>query len=138
MTTTPIAAADPRPGRADLARLLLLMTAGLTLLAMFGEIALMASAWYAVVPIIKAILLMVLARKIALLRRWAMIATIVVSTVGLTGFWLSGLIGLFPQVDHTVTLTGLITEVALPLTLIVLSAQLLASTPRQRKVKVTP
>ena len=127
--------ADSRTGRAEVARLLLLMTAGLTLLAMLGEIVLMASPWYAAAPVIKSILLMVLARKIAALRRWAMITTIVVSGVALTGFSLSSLVGLFPQVDHTITLTGLITEVALPITLIVLSAQLLAATPRRRKAK---
>jgi len=127
MTTSP---------RAELARLLLLMTAGLTLLAMFGEIVLMASALYAVVPIIKATLLMVLARKVSLSRRWAMITTMVVAGMSLAGFTIGSLVGLLPQLDHTVTLTGLITEVALPIVLIVLSAQLLAATPRRPKVLV--
>lgn len=117
--------------RAELARLLLLMTAGMTLLAMFGEIILMGSLLYAAVPVIKATLLMVLARKVAVARRWAMITTIVLSAMTLGGFTISTLIGLLPQLDHTLTLTGLITEVALPLTLIVLSAQLLAATPRR-------
>lgn len=116
--------------------MLLLMTAGLTLLAMFGEVVLMASLAYAVVPIGKAVLLMVLARKVAALRRWAMITTIVLAGLSLAGFTISSLLGLLPQVDHTVTLTGLITEVALPITLIVLSGQLLAATPRLRKVQV--
>ena len=122
--------------RAELARLLLLLTAGMTLLAMFGEIILMGSLIYAAVPVIKAILLMVLARKVAALRRWAMMTTVVLSGMTLGGFTISTLIGLVPQLDHTVTLTGLITGVALPLMLIVLSAQLLAATPRQLKVQV--
>ena len=125
----------PSP-RAELARLLLLMTAGMTLLAMFGEIILMGSLIYAVVPVIKATLLMVLAWKIAALRRWAMITTIALSGMTLGGFTISTLAGLFPQLDHTVTMTGLITGVALPITLIVLSAQLLAATPRRLKVRV--
>ncbi len=114
--------------RAELTRLLLLLTAGLTLLAMLGEIVLMASPWYAAVPVGKAILLLLLARKIVAMRRWAMITTIVLSGMALGGFALSSLIGLIPQVDHTVTLTGLFTEVALPITLIVLCAQLLMGT----------
>jgi len=122
--------------RAELARLLLLLTAGMTLLAMFGEIILMGSLIYAAVPVIKATLLMVLARKVAALRRWAMMTTVVLSGMTLGGFTISTLIGLVPQLDHTVTLTGLITGVALPLMLIVLSAQLLAATPRQLKVQV--
>jgi len=122
--------------RAELARLLLLMTAGLTLLAMFGEIVLMGSLIYAAIPVIKATLLMVLARKVAALRRWAMITTIVLASVSLAGFTISNLIGLLPQLDHTVTLTGLVTEAALPLTLIVLCGQLLAATPRRLKVRV--
>jgi len=116
--------------------LLLLLTAGMTLLAMFGEIILMGSLIYAAVPVIKATLLMVLARKVAALRRWAMMTTVVLSGMTLGGFTISTLIGLVPQLDHTVTLTGLITGVALPLMLIVLSAQLLAATPRQLKVQV--
>jgi hypothetical protein len=130
-----VMAADPRSGRAELARLLLLLTAGMTLLAMLGEIVLMASPAYAAVPVMKAILLMVLARKIVLYRRWAMITTIVLAAMMLAGFSLSSLIGLLPQIDHTVTLTGLITEVALPIVLIVLCGQLLASTPRRRKTR---
>jgi hypothetical protein len=131
MTSAPVAlAADPRQGRAELARLLLLMTSGLTLLAMLGEIVLMVSPWYAAVPVIKAVVLMVLARKIAALRPWAMIATIVMAGLSLAGFTISTMIGLLPQLDHTVTLTGLLTEVALPVTLIVLAVQLLLATPR--------
>jgi len=122
--------------RAELARLLLLMMAGLTLLAMFGEIVLMGNLAYAAVPVIKATLLMLLARKVAVHRRWAMITTMVLCAMSLGGFTLSSLIGLLPQLDHTVTLTGLITEVALPLTLIVLSAQLLAATPRRPRMQV--
>jgi hypothetical protein len=134
MTTAPAAwAADPRQGRAELARILLLMTAGFTLLAMLGEIVLMASPVYAAVPVVKGILLMVLARKVAALRRWAMITTIVVAAMSLAGFTISTVIGLLPQLDHTVTLTGLITEVALPITLIVISALLLATTPRRAR-----
>jgi hypothetical protein len=134
MTIAPLATADPRQGRAELVRLLLLMTAGFTLLAMFGDIVLMASPWYAVVPVGKAVLLMVLARKVAALRRWALITTVVVAALGLTGFVGSTLIGLLPTLDHTLTLTGLITQIALPITLIVLCAQLLTATAKHRPV----
>jgi hypothetical protein len=127
---------SPAHSRAELARLLLLMAAGMTLLAMFGEIILMGSLIYAAVPVIKAASLMLLARKVAALRRWAMVATIVLSGMTLGGFTISTLIGLLPQLDHTVTMTGLVTEVALPLVLIVLSAQLLATNPRRVKVQV--
>ncbi len=116
--------------------MLLLMSAGMTLLAMVGEIVLMGSLLYAAVPVIKATLLMVLARKVAALRRWAMITTIVLSGMTLGGFTISTLIGLVPQLDHTDILTGLVTGVALPLTLIVVCAQLLASTRRKFEVRV--
>ncbi|GIH02520.1 hypothetical protein Rhe02_05870 [Rhizocola hellebori] len=134
MTNAPLATADRRVGRAELIRLLLLMTAGFTLLAMFGEIVLMASPWYAVLPIGKAILLLVLARKVAAQRRWALMATIVVSALGLTGFVASSLVGLIPQLDHTLTLTGLITQIALPITLILLCAQLLTTQQQHHPV----
>jgi len=127
MTNAPMAAADRSLGRAELVRLLLLMTAGFTLLAMFGAIVLMASPWYAVVPVGKAILLLVLARKVAAQRRWALMATIIVAALSLTGFIGSTLVGLLPQLDHTLTLTGVITQIALPIALIVLSAQLLTT-----------
>jgi hypothetical protein len=112
------------------------MSAGMTLLAMFGEIILMGSPLYAAVPVLKATLLMVLARKVVALRRWAMVTTIVLSGITLGGFTLSAMVGVFPQVDHSVTMTGLVTGVALPIALIVLSAQLLASTPRRLKAGV--
>jgi hypothetical protein len=51
--------------------------------------------------------------------------------MSLAGFSIGTLLGLLPQLDHTVTLTGLITEVAMPITLIVISALLLATTPRR-------
>jgi hypothetical protein len=130
MTEATPATAFRLQGRAELNRMLLLISAGFTLLAMFGEIVLMASLWYAALPIGKSILLLVLARKVAALRRWAFIATIVVAALGLTGFVFSSLVGLIPQLDHTITLTGLITQIALPITLIVLSAQLLIATPQ--------
>ncbi len=134
MTYASVATADRRQGRAELARLLLLMMAGFTLLAMFGEIVLMASPWYAVMPVGKAILLLVLARKVAAQRRWALLATIAVAALGLTGFVGSTLVGLLPQLDHTLTLTGVITQIALPIALIVLSAQLLTTKPQHHRV----
>ncbi|MBB5873956.1 membrane-associated HD superfamily phosphohydrolase [Allocatelliglobosispora scoriae] len=129
---------DARGGPADLARLLLLLQAGFVLVAMLGEIALMASPIYAVLPIAKAALLLVLARTVAACRRWAMITTMAVQVLGLIGFWIGVLLGLLPQLDRTITLTGLITEVALPVALIVVCARLLSATPRRRKAALVP
>jgi hypothetical protein len=134
VTNASVATDDRSLGRAELARLLLLMTAGFTLLAMFGEIVLMASPWYAAVPVAKAIVLLVLARKVAAQRRWALICTIIVAALGLTGFMGSSLVGLLPQLDHTLTLTGLITQIALPITLIALCTLLLTTKSQHYRV----
>lgn len=126
---------DSRGGPAEVARVLLLLQAGFALVAMIGEIALMASPLYAIAPIAKAAFLLVLARKVAT-RRWAMVTTIIVQLVSALGFWLSTLIGLLPQLDRTFTLVGLLTEIGIPVALIVLCAQLLSATPRRIKKQV--
>lgn len=89
----------------------------------------MASPWYAVIPLADAILLLVLARGVARGHRRAMITTIVVQAVGLAGVALGMLAGLLPQVDHTVTLAGLVTDIAMPVLAIILCSRLLGSTP---------
>lgn len=121
-----------------MARLLLVVQAGLLLVAMLGEIAMMGSPVYAIAPVVNAIALMVLARKVAAARRWAMITTIVLQAVTITGFWLAMLVGLLAPIDHTTTVAGLITDLCLPVTLIVLCGRLLAATPRAGRAAGTP
>jgi hypothetical protein len=118
-----------RGGSADVVYLLLLLQAGFGLLAMFGELLFMANPLYLLVPIAKAVLLFVVATKVVTGRRWAWVTAIVLEGIGLVGFWLSLMVGLLPTLSRTVTFVGLLTEIALPVTVICLCARLLA-TPR--------
>ena len=115
-----------RGGSADVVYLLMLLQAGFGLLAMLGELLFMANPLYLLVPITKAVLLFVVAAKVVSGRRWAWVTAIVVEGIGLIGFWLSLMAGLLPILSRTVTFVGLLTEIALPVTVICLCAWLLA------------
>lgn len=121
---------DVRGGPGEVVYVLLLLQAGTGLLASAGELALMGSPLYLVVPAAKAAALLVLAAKIMRGRRWAMVAAIVLSWAGLLGMWVGVLLGLLPGLAPAVTLTGLLTGVALPVAVIVLCARLLAASRR--------
>jgi hypothetical protein len=114
-----------RGGCADVVYLLLLLQAGFGLLAMLGELLFMGNPLYLLVPVAKAALLFVVAAKVVSGRRWAWVTAIVVEGIGLIGFWLSLMVGLLPMLSRTVTIVGLLTEVVLPVTVMVLCARLL-------------
>lgn len=135
MTVRAVPAA--RGGPADVIYVLTLLQVAAGLLAMLGELVLMGgSPLYLPIPLAKAVVLLVVAAKILRGRRWAMIAMIVNEALAVLGFWVGALIGLFPQLDHTVNLVGLLTGLALPVGITYLCATLLARTPARRPTPV--
>ncbi len=114
-------------GREDVVSVLVLIQAGAGLLAMFGELLFMGNPLYLVVPVAKAAVLFVLAAKVVGRRRWALIALLTFEGLSVLGVSASTLVGLLPGLDRTMTLTGLLTEVGIPLVVIVYCAQLLAA-----------
>jgi hypothetical protein len=117
-------------GRSDVLHVLVLMQVAAGLLAMFGELLLMAgNPIYAVAPVAKAVALLLLAAKVGRGRRWAIIAMIVVQLGTVVGFWLGVVVGLLPWVDYTVNLVGLLMNLALPAAVAYLCASVLAARP---------
>ncbi|HET8659287.1 MAG TPA: hypothetical protein VFM55_09850 [Micromonosporaceae bacterium] len=120
-----VPAAAARGGPADVVYLLLLLQAGFGLVAMLGGLLLMGNPVYLLAPVAKAVTLFVLATKVVSGRRWAWITVLVLEGLGLVGFWLSLLGGLLPMLTRTVTLTGLLTEVGIPVVVIYFCARTL-------------
>lgn len=77
---------------------------------------------YAVAPLAHAALLMTLGALLER-RRWALVAAIVAEVLAIGGWQLQVLLGLLPQLDFTVNLTGLLTTLVLPVTVLVLCAR---------------
>ncbi|WP_327004773.1 hypothetical protein OHA72_58745 [Dactylosporangium sp. NBC_01737] len=77
---------------------------------------------YAVAPVAHAALLMTLGALLER-RRWALVTTIVAEVLAVAGWQLQLALGLLPQLDFTVNLTGLLTTLALPVTVLVLCAR---------------
>jgi len=110
---------------------LCLMQAAFVLLGGLGEVLLMGgNPGYLVLPLAKAVVLFVLAAKVVSVRRWAMIALVVVQSMTIFGFWIQVAAGALPWVDYTVNLVGLITNLALPGTLIYLCIAMFVRTRR--------
>jgi uncharacterized membrane protein len=87
---------------------------------------------YAVVPLLKAVAMLLVAGAVRRRgRRWALITLIVVELMTVVGFWISALAGLLRELDHTVNLVGLLTGIGLPVAICWLCAQLLAAQPRR-------
>jgi hypothetical protein len=102
-------------GRADVVYVLLLLQAGLGILAMFGTLLLMGgNPAYLVVPLLHAVLLSWLATRVARRRRWAYKLVVALQMLSLIGYQVNLLVGLIPQVEVTINLVGLLTTVALP------------------------
>jgi hypothetical protein len=115
-----------RGGPADVVYMLCLLQASFLLLGGLGEMLLMGgNPLYLIPPIAKMVLFFVLAAKIAAGRRWAMIVLVVVESITLFGFWIQVAAGALPWIDFTVNLVGLITNLAMPATLLYLGIALL-------------
>ncbi len=114
------AEAPPR----DVVYVLCLLQAAFVLLGAAGEVLLMGgNGAYLVVPVAKLGVLLWLAAKIVSGRRWAMITMIVLQSITLAGFALQVLLSVVPAVGLTVNLTGLVSNVLLPIVMIVLSVR---------------
>lgn len=119
-------AVSDRGGVADVLRVLCLMQAAFLLLAGLGEVLMMGgNVAYLVAPVAKMVLLLVVVAKVAKGRRWATITLIVVQAMTLVGLTIQQLIGLLPGLDYSVNLVGLVSNLALPVTVIYLCALLL-------------
>jgi hypothetical protein len=127
-----------RGGAADVVYLLLLLQIGFGLLAMLGELLFMANPLYLLAPVAKAVALFVVAVKVVSGRRWAWITALVFESIGLIGFWLSLMAGLLPMLSRTVTFVGLLTEIAIPVTVIYLAARMLITNRRPRPGRPHP
>jgi hypothetical protein len=113
----------PAPVRGGLhvVYVLTLMQVAFLVLAGLGEVVLMGgNPAYLLVPVVKAVLLIVFGTQALRRRRWALRALVVLAWITLVGFALQALIGLAPAVDFTVNLVGLMTNVGLPVAVILL------------------
>lgn len=105
----------------DVVYVLSLLQVAFLLLAAVGEVVLMGgNPAYLLLPVVKSALLIVFATRALARRRWALRALTVLAWITLVGFALQLVIGLFPAVDFTVNLVGLMTNVALPAAVILL------------------
>jgi len=112
-------------GYPQLAYVLVLLQAGLTTLAMLGEVMVMGgNPLYLPVPLAHTVLLVVAGSNIR--RRWGAITLTVLESLSLLGFWLSVAIGFLPWVVYPVNLTGLLTDLALPASVLFLALWSLA------------
>jgi len=141
MATTPMPEVRPAPiagGPADVVYVLLLLQAAMGLLPVLGLVLIMGgNPVYAVVPSIKPVLLLVLARGVVRGWRRAPGFVIAVESISLAGHGLNLLVGFLPQADVTVNLVTVLSNVALPLVLIALCAELRRSAGRPRD-RVSP
>jgi hypothetical protein len=113
-------------GPADVVYVLCLLQVGFGLLAAVGEELMMGgSPLYLVLPLARAGLLLVLATRAVTGRRWALVALIVASGLTLTAFCVEVGVSVLPAVGLTVNLAGLVTNVALPVIVIVACGQIL-------------
>jgi hypothetical protein len=111
----------PEGGNADVVYVLCLMQATFVGLAGVGEVLLMGgNGLYLLVPLIKIALLVYLGARVVSGARKATIALMVVQGITLVGFFLQQVAGLLPFVDFTINLVGLLTNLALPVVVIVL------------------
>lgn len=115
-----------RGGPADVVYVLMLLQVGAGLLAAVGPVVVSGNPGYLLGPVVRAILLLVLAAGIVRGRRWALVAAIVVEWVGLLGVLAGLLLGLTPQLVPSMTVTGLLTEIGIPVAVIWLCARLLS------------
>lgn len=125
--TLPMPAAQAEPGAVDVTYVLLLLQGAFGVLAVLGLVLIMAgNPIYAVVPLVKPVVLFLLAA--GLVRGWrrARMTIIVIETLGLAGYGLNLLIGFAREADVTVNLVTVLTNVALPLVVIWLCVEHIA------------
>jgi hypothetical protein len=122
-------------GHRHLLFVLALLQAGMGLLAALGQLLFTgANPLYLAAPLGRAALLVTAAAAATAGRRWGPVAVIVLQGLSVFGFWLSGLVGLLPWVDDTVTMTGLLGNVVLPAAMLYLAVRVLATAGRPARV----
>lgn len=127
MSTTKGAA---RGGAADVAYVLLLLQAALGVLATLGLLVLMGgNPVYLVAGLGGPLASMVLAGGVARRRRWALATVTVLEMLSLLAYHLNLLLGAVPQIDVTVNLVSLLSQVALPVAIVVQCIRLLRGAP---------
>jgi hypothetical protein len=119
-------------GLGEVAFVLLVLQASAGLLGALGVVALMASPVHAVVALVGPVAQLTLAGFVARGRRWAWAVVVAMETVFVYALVLNGALGLVPQIDMTITLTGILTRLALPVALICLGVLELSGRPRRR------
>jgi hypothetical protein len=131
-TASPVPAPVPAPvpvppvvpatrDSADVLHVLLVIQAAAGLVAMLGQLVMMGgSPLYLAVPILKAAALLTLSAFLFRGRRWAAITLAVLEGVTLLGLAVNAALGALPVLDFTVTLTGLITGLVLPVAILAL------------------
>jgi len=133
--TRPIPADDVKPvgtavpggtARGEVAFVLLVIEAAAGAVAALGMVVLMGGPLPAVVPLAGSAAQVALAAFVLRGRCWAWGVTLAMHIVFVFAFAVNGVLGLLPQVDMTVTVTGLLTRLALPVALICLSVLELA------------
>jgi hypothetical protein len=109
-----------RGGAADVAYVLLLVQVALGMLATLGLLVLMGgNPVYLVVGLGHPLLLAVLAGGVARRSRWALLTVTVLEVLSLGAYQLNLWLGVLPQVDVTVNLVALLSQVGLPVALVV-------------------
>jgi hypothetical protein len=109
----------------QLAYVLALFQAAKTVLGGLGEFVVMGfNPVYLVLPAIRTALLVVAAGQLP--RRWAAVLLIVLEALSLLGFWLSVGLGVLPWLSYPVNLAGVISDIALPGSVLLLAVVLLA------------
>jgi hypothetical protein len=114
-------------GRHEVAFVLLVLQASAGILGALGLLVLMGSPLHAVPALAGPAVQLVLAAFVVRERRWAWALVVAMEILFVYSFVANGALGLLPEVDLTLTLTGLLTRIALPIALICLAILALAA-----------
>jgi hypothetical protein len=125
-------------GRRDVIAVLVLIEVAAGLLAALGQALLMASPLFLVVPVLKAVFLLVVSGRLVRGRRWAVVTMLVVHTLAIVGFGFGLVLGATPWLTASVTLTGLLTGLGVPLAVLWLCVGLLRSGPDRPALPAGP
>jgi hypothetical protein len=113
---------ENRDTTTDVVYVLCLMQGAFLLLGGLGEVLLMGgNPLYLILPVVKLVLLCVFATHLA--RRWGLIGILVLQAITLAGYWIQLIVGiLVPALDFTMNLVGLLTNLAMPVAIILICA----------------
>ncbi len=125
-----------RGNAADVAYVLLLLQAALGALATLGLLVLMGgNPVYLIAGLGGPLLLAVLAGGVARRRRWALATVIAYELVSVGAYQLNLMVGVLPQVDVTVNLVGLLSQVGLPVAVVVQCLRVLRAQREDRSLR---